>query len=164
VVLEREFAIRLPPARKMANPNRTGVVQAGRLLFVSGHAPVELEGVRRTGKVGADLTLEEGYRAAQACAVGILSTLREYLGDLDRVRRVVKLVGFVNSAPGFLEQPAVVDGASDVFYKLWGDAGSHARSAIGVFELPRGIAVEVEGVLEVDSEGSVESGEGKIPG
>lgn len=144
--LERE----LPPARKMTNPNRVAAVQVGNLLFVSGHGPADQNDLRRPATVGVNMTTEEANLAARACAVNMLSSIREYLGDLRRVRRVVKVVGFVNCAPGFSEQGTVIDGASDVFLELWGDAGVHARSAVGVTGLPRGIAVEVEGIFEID--------------
>lgn len=149
--LEDELKLHLPPAqRRLTTPNRTGAVQVGNLLFVSGHGSASLEGYRVNGKVGADMTVEEARHSAQGCALNMLATIRECLGDLDRVRRVVKLLGMVNGAPGFKQQAAVVDGASDLFYELWGPAGCHARSAVGMFELPNGMAVEIEGVFEVE--------------
>jgi enamine deaminase RidA (YjgF/YER057c/UK114 family) len=105
-----------------------------------------------TGKVGAELTEEAGYKAARASTLTLLSVLRAEIGSLDRVRRVVKLVGWVNSAPGFTRQPWVVNGASDLLVEIFGDAGKHARSSIGANELPLNIPVEIELVVEVAPE------------
>jgi enamine deaminase RidA (YjgF/YER057c/UK114 family) len=142
--------ITLPPPFQYPSPNRTGCVQVGTLLFVSGHPPADLPGVKTRGKVGLDLSEEEGYRAARAVALNILSSIKKHVGDLDRVKRVVKLLGMVNTAPGFERQFAVIDGASDLFLELWGpEFGRHARAAVGMFELPRQIPVEIEGIFEV---------------
>src|SRR5690554_976465 len=144
-----EMGLELPPARVWASSNRKGAVCSGNLLFVSGHTPTELpEGYRIEGAVGASVSITDARHAAQGCALAILRSIVDEIGSLDRVTRVVKLLGFVKSAPGFHDQFSVVDGASDVFAGLWGEAGVHARSAIGVFELPRGQCVEVEGVFE----------------
>ncbi len=145
-----ELGFSLPPLHKQSKPNRTGAVQVGNLLFVSGHRPATREGSRIFGKVGGDMGIEEAYKAAEGCALNMLSSIRNELGTLDRVRRVVKILGFINSAAGFKQQPVVLDGASDLFYRLWGDGGCHSRSATGMFELPGGIAVEVEGVFEIE--------------
>jgi enamine deaminase RidA (YjgF/YER057c/UK114 family) len=99
--------------------------------------------------VGGELTLEEGRRAARLTGLSILATLEQELGDLDRVVRIVKVFGMVNAAPGFTETPAVIDGCSDLFVEVFGDAGRHTRSAVGLAELPFGIAVEIELVAEV---------------
>lgn len=144
------LGLSLPPPFQYPSPNRTGCVQVEKLLFVSGHGPAEIAGVKTRGKVGADLSEQEAYQAARACALSILSSIKQHLGDLDRVKRVVKVFGMVNSAPGFERQPAVVDGASDLFLELWGpEYGQHARSAVGMFELPRRISIEVEGIFEL---------------
>lgn len=143
------MGLQLPPARVWANGNRKGAVASGNLLFVSGHTPPHLPaGYRVEGAIGADVSVEEGQHAAKGCALAILRSIVDEIGSLDRIVRVVKLVGFVKSAPGFHNQFAVIDGASDIFSGLWGPDGVHARSAIGVFELPRGQCVEVEGVFE----------------
>ena len=142
-----ELGYQLPPPFVYPSPNRRGTVRAGELLFASGHPPSEHHGVPLRGKVGNDLSEEVAYATARSCALNILASVRQALGDLDRVRQVVKVVGYVNSAPGFERQFAVIDGASDLFLALWGEHGSHTRSAVGVFELPRGFPVEVEAVF-----------------
>ena len=117
--------------------------------FVSGHGPLDGSRVLMRGKVGADVTTEQGYEAARMTALSVLASLRQELGDLDRVTSWVKLLGLVNCAPGFNAMPAVVNGFSDLVLDLWGDAGRHARSAIGAAELPFDIPVEVEAMVEV---------------
>jgi enamine deaminase RidA (YjgF/YER057c/UK114 family) len=121
--------------------------------FVSGHGPLQPDGSLTSplGKVGADVTEEQGYAAARATALAMLASLREALGDLDRVTGWLRVFGMVNAAPGFTRTPAVINGFSDLIIELWGpDAGSHARSAIGVAELPFGIPVEIEAEVAVD--------------
>lgn len=123
-----------------------GAVRVGNLLFVSGHGSW-----RGRGKVGKDLTLEQGYQAARDVGLSLLATTRAALGSLDKVKRVVKVLGMVNSAPGFTDQVKVMNGFSDLFVEIFGEAiGSHARSAVGVAELPFNIPVEIEMVLEVE--------------
>lgn len=122
-------------------------VQTGNLLFVSGHISTT-----RRGKFGRDLTREQGYEAARLIALDLLGTIRDALGDLDRVERLVKLLGLVNSTEDFTEQPFVINGASDLFLKVFEDKGQHARSAIGVAQLPSNAAVEIELILEVAQE------------
>ena len=117
--------------------------------FVSGHGPLDGSRVLMRGKVGADVTTDQGYEAARMTALSVLASLRQELGDLDRVTSWVKLLGLVNCAPGFKAMPAVVNGFSDLVLDLWGDAGRHARSAIGAAELPFDIPVEVEAIVEV---------------
>ena len=144
------LGVTLPPPFQYPSPNRTGCVQVGNILFVSGHPPADLPGVKASGKVGADLSEKEGYQAARAAALNILSSIKKQVADLDRVKRVVKLLGMVNTAPGFERQFAVIDGASDLLLELWGpEFGQHARSAVGMFELPRQIPVEIEGIFEL---------------
>jgi enamine deaminase RidA (YjgF/YER057c/UK114 family) len=126
-----------------------GAVRAGDLVFVSGAGPALPQGGFMAGKVGGDLSLEQGVEAAKLCAVAGLSALQAEIGDLDKVTRVVKLLGMVNSAPGFVQQPAVIDGASNLLVSLFGDRGRHARSAVGMAELPFNIAVEIEMVVQV---------------
>ena len=126
-----------------------GAVTAGDLVFVSGAGPALPEGGFMLGKVGADVDLEGAREAARLCAISGLSALQGEIGDLERVKRVVKLLGFVNSAPGFTQQPSVIDGASELLVSLFGEEGRHARSAVGVAELPFNIAVEVEMVVQV---------------
>lgn len=146
----RELGLALPAPFQYPNPNRTGCVQVGSLLFCSGHPPSAELGARIEGKVDADLTEEEAYHAARTCALNILASVKQHLGSLDRVRRVVKVTGMVNSSPGFARQFAVIDGASDLFLTLWGpEFGQHARSAVGMAELPRNFPMEVEAIIEV---------------
>ncbi len=119
-------------------------VQSGKLLFVSGH-------VSRTskGKLGRDLSTEQGYQAARQVALELLGTVRTELGDLDRVARIVKLFGMVNSTEDFTEQPKVINGASDLLVEIFGEKGRHARSAVGMAQLPNNASVEIEMILEV---------------
>jgi enamine deaminase RidA (YjgF/YER057c/UK114 family) len=143
----------LPAPFKFPNPNRTGCVIVGSIVFVSGHGrDLQLQNVKGVGKLGRDLTIEEGYATARAAALSILASLKAELGDLDRIRRVVRLFGMVNCAPGFDRMPQVIDGASDFFYELFGPKfGQHARSAVGLAELPHGIPVEINGEFELNS-------------
>ena len=125
------------------------VVQTGNLLFVSGQIPSRGGAVAATGKVGGDITIEEGAALARLCAINGLAQLRAHLGSLDRVVRAVRVGGFVASAPGFTDQPKVINGASQLLLDVFGDAGRHARTAVGVAELPLGVPVEVEFLFEV---------------
>jgi enamine deaminase RidA (YjgF/YER057c/UK114 family) len=146
----RELGLQLPePAQPVANYVRARRV--GNLLFVAGHGPARsLEGGRLTGKVGRDLTLEQAYQSARLSGLNLLASVRAEIGDLDHVRQIVKLLGMVNCAPGFNRTPAVMDGCSDLLGAVFGDAGRHTRSAVGMAELPFDIAVEIEMILEVD--------------
>lgn len=123
--------------------NYVGCVVDGGLVYVGGHGPVAGADMV-LGKVGGDLTLEDGQRAARMTALSILATLQAELGDLDRIERIVKVFGMVNVAPGFDRTPAVIDGCSDLLVEIFGAAGRHTRSAVGLAELPFGIAVEIE--------------------
>ncbi len=143
----------LPPPFTFPKNNRIGCTQSGKLLFLSGHglALPQLPGVRLTGKFGVDITVEEGYATARAVALTMMATLKAHCsGDLDRVKRVLRLFGMCNCTPDFAQQPVVIDGASDLFFELWGpEFGRHARSAVGHVALPRGIAVEINGEFEL---------------
>ena len=132
--------------------NYVGAVRAGNLLFVSGHGPLRTDGQPSArGKVGRDLTVEQGAQVAREVGLSLLATVRTSLGSLDRVKRVVKVLGMVNSADGFGDQPRVINGFSDLMVEVFGEAiGKHARSAVGMAELPMGIPVEIEMVLEVE--------------
>ena len=143
-----ELGITLPAVFPPAG-NYLGCKRAGDLLYVGGHGPVGSEGIKR-GKVGRDLDLAEAQAAARATALSMLATVRRELGTLDRVRQVVKVFGMVNCAPGFNRTPAVMDGCSDLLVAVFGDAGRHTRSAVGMAELPFDIAVEIEMVVEID--------------
>ena len=147
----KELNITLPPPHRFPNPNRTGCIAVGKLLFVSGHPPAAGLGAPVSGKVPAEVSQGDAYRSARAAALNILSSIRESVGSLDLVKRVVKVFGMVNSSQGFEQQFAVIDGASDLFVEIWGpELGQHARSAVGMFELPRRITVEIEGVFELE--------------
>lgn len=130
--------------------NYVGAAQSGSLVFVSGHGPSDGDGGWRQGKVGRDLNLDEARHAARLTGLSLLTTLRDHLGSLDRVTRIVKVFGMVNCAPGFNEMPDVINGCSDLMIEVFGDAiGRHARSAVGMAELPMDIAVEIEMICEV---------------
>jgi enamine deaminase RidA (YjgF/YER057c/UK114 family) len=122
---------------------------SGGYAYVSGHGPLDGNDVLVKGKVGADVTIEQAYEAARLTALSMLASLEQELGDLDRVTGWVKALGLVNCAPGFNVTPAVINGFSDLVVELWGDAGRHARSAIGAAELPFDMSVEVEAITEV---------------
>jgi enamine deaminase RidA (YjgF/YER057c/UK114 family) len=124
-------------------------VRTGNLVFLAGQGPLAAGKPTVTGKVGAELTEQEGYQAARATILVSLAALRAEIGSLDRVRRIVKLVGWVNSAPGFTRQPWVINGASDLLIEIFGDAGRHARSAVAANELPLDIPVEIELIVEL---------------
>lgn len=124
-------------------------VQAGGYVYTAGQIPLENGTLAYKGKVGADLTAEEGYAAARLCAINCLCAIKGAVGDLDRIEKIVKVTGFVNSAPGFQAQPAVINGASEFLGEVFGEAGKHARSAVGVFELPVDAAVEVELIVKL---------------
>ena len=121
----------------------------GGLAYVSGHGPLDGDRVLVTGSVGGDVTIEQAYAAARATALSMLASLKRELGDLDRVTAWVKLLGFVKCAEGFNATPAAINGFSDLILELWGDAGRHSRSAIGAGELPFGMTIEVEAVVEI---------------
>lgn len=145
-----KLGLKLPPAFVYPSANRTGCVITGNLLYTSGHPPPEDFGVTVKGKVGADVTEEEAYAAARATALNILASIEDELGSLDRITQVVKVYGMVNSAPGFDRQFAVIDGASDLLFEVFGPkAGQHARSAVGMFELPRRFCMEIEAIFEL---------------
>jgi enamine deaminase RidA (YjgF/YER057c/UK114 family) len=148
----KALGIQLPPAPS-ALANYVPAVRSGNLVFLAGQGPITGGKATVTGKVGAEITEEEGYKIARATILNSLAALKAEIGSLDRVKRVVKLVGWVNSAPGFSRQPWVINGASDLLVEIFGDAGKHARSAVGANELPLNIPVEIEIVVEVFPEG-----------
>lgn len=126
-------------------------IRTGNLVFTAGQVPLENGEIRITGKVGDAVSLEEAQRAARICALNALAAAASEAGGLDRISRVIKVVGYVASAPGFNGQPQVVNGASDLLGEIFGEAGHHARSAVGVTELPLGVPVEVELIVELVS-------------
>lgn len=142
----QELGIELP---QPVNPVATYVrwVQSGNMLYISGTGPADNS---PTGKLGNDLTLEQGYAAAREVGLQIIATAQAALGDLDRVRRVVKILGMVNSAPDFGDQPKVINGCSDLMVEVFGENGRHARSAVGFVALPGQISIEIEAIFEVE--------------
>jgi enamine deaminase RidA (YjgF/YER057c/UK114 family) len=144
-----ELGIILPvPASPIAN--YLGFVRTGALLFVSGQICLESGGkLLAKGKLGQNVSIEDGQKAARACAINLLAQVKVAVGDLDKVARVVRLGGFINSDPAFLDGPKVMNGASDLMVEVFADRGRHARSTVGVAALPLDAAVEVEGLFEV---------------
>jgi len=142
------MGLKLPePPRPLAN--YVEAVRTGNLLFLAGHGPT-VDGKLMTGKVGVDLDVDAGRRAAQVTALSLLATLKHELGDLDRVRRIVKVLGMVNCRPDFEQQPQVINGCSDLLVEAFGpEVGKHARSAVGMGSLPFNIPVEIEMIVEV---------------
>ena len=147
-----ELGLQLP-APVQAPAGRAAAVRVrardGDLAYVSGHGPMDGDRVLFTGRVGAEVTVEQGYEAARATGLSMLASLKRELGDLDRVTGWLKALGFVSCGEGFNGTPAVINGFSDLILELWGDAGRHARSAIGAGELPFGMPVEVEAVVRL---------------
>lgn len=138
----------IEPSKPMANYVKA--VRTGNLLFLAGHGPTKADGTNIQGKVGKDLTTEQGIDAARVTGISILSTLKAELGDLNRVKRVVKVLGMVNCTENFTDQPKVMNGFSDLMVAVFGEKGKHARSAVGMYALPSNIAVEIEIIVEVE--------------
>ncbi|HEV8437067.1 MAG TPA: RidA family protein [Methylomirabilota bacterium] len=156
----KQLGITLPtPGRPMGN--YVPGVLVGNLLFLSGHGPVRDGNVMARGKAGRDLSTEEAYRVARDVAINLLGSARSVLGSLDRVKRVVKVLGMVNSAEDFGEQPKVINGFSDFMVEVFGENGRHARSAVGMAALPAGIPVEIEMILEVDGSAGRRTGQSR---
>lgn len=145
----QELGYTLPPPGDPAG-NYVGAVQSGSMVYVSGHGP-RSAGQYLTGKVGKELTQEQGYEAARLCMLACLTSLKRAIGDLDRVTRVVKVFGMVNCTEDFGQQPAVINGGSDLLVSLFGERGRHARSAVGMQMLPNNIPVEIEMIVEVSA-------------
>lgn len=144
----KKLGIDLPQAAA-AVANYVPVVITGNQAYIAGQVTIWNGEFRHQGQLGREIKVEEGQQAARLCALNILSQLRAALGDLDRIKRCVKLNVFVNSTPDFTDQPSVANGASDLMVTVLGEAGKHARSAVGVAQLPRGVAVEVDAVFEI---------------
>lgn len=143
-----ELGITLPePPSPVAN--YVNGVRTGNLIFLAGKGPRRADGSELHGKLGAGVSIEEGYEGARLTAINQLAVLKAMLGNLDRVVRVVKVLGMVNSDPAFVEQPAVINGFSDLIVQVFGERGRHARAAVGMASLPRGQAVEIEMIVEV---------------
>lgn len=143
-----EMNITLPNAAAPA-ANYVPFVISGNYLYISGQIPMGPNGIEYIGKLGENASIEDGQAAAKLCAINILAQAKSALGDLENIKRLVKLVGFVSSAPDFVDQPKIINGASDFMVAALGDRGAHARSAVGVAALPFGVAVEVEAIIEI---------------
>ena len=144
-----QLGIELPaPTAPVANYVKA--VRSGDLVFLAGHGPYRTDGTLVTGKVGRDLTIEQGYEAARLTAIGLLASLQQEIGDLSKVRRIVRVFGMVNAEPTFTDQPKVINGCSDLLVEVFGERGRHARAAVGMASLSAGIAVEIEMVVEVE--------------
>lgn len=147
------MGLTLPPPLRLPSPNRTAVVQVGQMLYVSGHgaALLEDESVKRRGKVDVDITPEEAEATSRALALKMIATLKHHVGDLDRIAKVVKILGMINTHPDFERPNAVLNGASDLFYEVFGpEIGQHARSSVGVATLVDRQPVEIEGTFLVN--------------
>ena len=142
------LGLELPAPRPPAG-NYVDVIRTGSLLFLAGHGPVRPDGTMVQGKVGQDLDVPAAQAAARLVGLGLLATMRRELGSLDEVHRIVKVLGMVNCAPGFNQTPAVIDGCSNLLIEIFAEAGQHARSAVGMAELPFNIPVEIELIAEL---------------
>jgi enamine deaminase RidA (YjgF/YER057c/UK114 family) len=149
----KKLGLEIPATHPYPNPNRTSAVQVGNLLFLSGHGTGRQAmplNIKQYGKVGGDVTEQEAYVCAKSAALCMLASIKKAVGDLDRVKRVIRLYGMVNCAPDFDRHMVVIDGASDLFYELWGPVyGRHARAAVGIAGLPRGAVLEIMGEFEL---------------
>lgn len=144
----KNLGITLPtPSQPIAN--YVLAAKVGNFLFLSGHVPYDDGKIKMAGKVGRELTLEEGYQAARNVGLNCLATIKAEIGDLDKVKRVVKLLGMVNCTEDFNNPPKVINGCSDLLVEVFGEIGKHARSAVGMQALPNGIPVEIEMILEI---------------
>ncbi len=145
----KELGIELAPVTPPV-ANYVNAVRTGNLLFLSGKGPTEADGTQHTGKVGADVDTATANQHARLTGLNLLAVMRDELGSLDKVKRVVKLLGMVNATPDFGEQPQVINGCSDLMVEVFGDKGRHGRSAVGMGSLPGGITVEIECIVEVE--------------
>lgn len=145
----RSLGITLPRAPAPVANFTTHVIE-GNLMFLSGQGPTEPDGSQHTGKVGGDVTADEAYEHARLTGINLIAVMHEALGDLKRVRRVVKLLGMVNATPDFDAHPAVMNGCSDLFNQVFGPRGTHARSAVGFGSLPGRITVEIEAIVAIE--------------
>ena len=144
-----ELGITLPEVSPSI-ANYVGVVQTGNLLFLSGHIPRDAAGAFLTGRLGSNMDVEAGYEAARLAGIALLATLKDHLGELDRVKRVVKVFGMVNATPEFTSHSQVINGCSDLMVEVFGEKGRHARAASGFSSLPVGACVEIEMIVEVE--------------
>jgi enamine deaminase RidA (YjgF/YER057c/UK114 family) len=146
--LREKGIVLVSPGKPIAN--YVNAVRVGNLLFLAGKGPSKADGTYITGKLGKDLTIEQGYEAARLTAINHLAVLKTELGSLNKVKRIVKVLGMVNCTDDFKEQPKVINGYSDLMVEIFGDKGKHARSAVGMCSLPIGMAVEVEVIVEIE--------------
>ena len=147
----KELGYELPPPRQTLAGNFVSAVRTGNLVYTAGTGPRLPEGdFLHVGKLGADLTIEQGYDCARQTMLNLLTALKGEIGDLDKVKRVIKLLCMINAAPDFGDTPKVANGASDLLVSIYGDAGRHARSAVGMATLPFGIPIEIEMIVEVE--------------
>jgi enamine deaminase RidA (YjgF/YER057c/UK114 family) len=146
----KELGIEIAPATSPL-ANYVNAVRTGNLLYLAGKGPGLPGQPMPSGKVGRDFTIEEAYKHARQTGLNLIAVMKSELGDLDRVKRIVKVLGMVNALPEFGHQPEVINGCSDLFVEVFGDRGKHARSAVGMGSLPRGIPVEIEVIVEVNS-------------
>jgi len=146
----KQLGIELPAVTPPV-ANYVNAVRTGNLLFLSGKGPSTVDGLRPQGKLGREFSVEQGYKFARAVGLALLAVMKAELGSLDRVKRVVKLLGMVNAVPEFTDHPKVINGCSDLFVEVLGERGRHARSAVGMGSLPMGIPVEIEAIVEVES-------------
>ena len=144
----KELGITLP-AVSSPSANYVNAVQTGNLLFLAGKGPLAVDGKRPSGKLGRDFTIEQGYQHARTTGLDLIAVIKAELGSLDRVKRIVKVLGMVNCVPEFTDPPKVINGASDLFVEIFGERGRHARSAVGMNSLPMGIPIEIEMIVEV---------------
>lgn len=145
----KQLSIELPEVSPPV-ANYVNAVKTGNLVFLAGKGPKTADGEYVKGKLGEDLTVEQGYEAARLVAISQLAVLKAELGDLSKVKRIVKVLGMVNATPDFTNHPEVINGFSDLMVEVFGDAGKHARAAVGMGSLPRGIAVEIELIVEIE--------------
>lgn len=146
----QKLGIELPEASAPVANYVNAVTTSGNLVFLAGKGPKKADGTYITGKVGKDLTVEEGYAAARLTGINQLAVLKSHLGSLNRVKRIVKVTGMVNCTSDFGDQPEVINGFSDLMVQVFGEKGKHARAAVGMGSLPRGIAVEIEMIVEIE--------------
>jgi enamine deaminase RidA (YjgF/YER057c/UK114 family) len=145
----KELGIELPTPPGPVG-NYIGATRTGNLIYLSGHGPRNADGSMISGKVGADMDIDEAYAVARIVGLGLMATLKAHIGDLNKVKQVIKTLGMVNAVPEFNDHPKVINGASDLFVDVFGDAGRGARSAVGMGSLPNQIPVEVEMIIEIE--------------
>jgi len=146
--LKEKGIVLIPPSSPVAN--YVNAVRAGNLLYLAGKGPLKADNTYITGKVGKDLTIEQGYEAARITAINHLAVLKNELGSINKVKRIVKVLGMVNCTEDFKDQPKVINGYSDLMVEIFGDNGKHARSAVGMNALPFNMAVEIEVIVEIE--------------